>query len=973
LVLKSGTHERREKLAGLFWPDSEESRARRQLRQALWRLRKSIGPDYLHSDRISIGFNPDSNYNLDVDILKQETAWAQATSEVVENISEYSGELLPGFYDEWVLQERSRLASLFDLRMQLLLSRLLEERRWKEVILCSEAWIARGEAPEQAYRALMIAHDHLSDKAGVSSVYQRCVDDLNRELDVLPSEETQSLHERLMREDETLDERPALPRHNLRQPLTTFIGRDRELQKISEYLADASCHLLTLNGPGGIGKTRLALEAARRSIQAFPYGVFFVSLAHTDSEDLLAPTIAEALGLSFFGDEDPRTQLLDFLREKEVLLVLDNLEQIVDGVEFLARILEISPGVKILATTREALNLYGEWRFDVSGMAYPTDIEDQAHDEYSAIRLFLDRARISSPGFSPSERDRYSILRICQLVQGMPLAIELAAVWTQTLTCEEIADAIEINLDMLTTTKHDVPERQRSLRASFNYSWSMLPEEERSVLRRLAVFRGGFRRDAALMVADASLSMLSNLLDKSLLRRSDTGRFEIHPLLGRFIHQELIERDDEQQIVRQSLCEYYAGFFEEHFQKLRSDGQDATLIKVGEEHENIRAALPWFMDHVGVGTLDRVLRVLRVFYDVRGRYEEGERLFRWSAEQLGPAARQTVDLKSEQIPMYARAVASRAWFCHRLHRTGEAISLGNDAVSLAVRLGTQDIEADALDTLGVVALRQGDYQKAKGLFKDSLAIWRELGNHWWQGTELNCLAHAARSLGRLEEASQYADEAISQFKQSGNRWGILSVLSAKGAIARELGELEEAAQCYQESLAMSREIRYQGGIARSSLGLGRVALALGDFNAARQNAHTSLGVYKTIGKMIEISSALTLVGDIHRAQGETHVSEEYFRQALELAIEVGSAPEMLRVMVSLAVLCAKQTKGLLARHLFEYVLGHPALKASDRIHANEFLKGLSSYTKHDGDEPEWDFSGHMGIEEVAEILLDKLA
>jgi len=971
LVLKSGAQERREKLAGLLWPDSEESKARRQLRQALWLLRKSIGPEYFHADRITIGFNPDSQYMLDVDFLKDEHAWAKASSDVIESISDFAGELLPGFYDNWVLRERDRLASLFELRMQLLLNRLLEDHRWQDTILCGEAWIARGEVPEHAYRALMVAHDRLGDTVSVSEAFHRCVDSLRQELDVLPAEETRALYEQLLKDDEAIEIHPILPRHNLRQPLTSFIGRDQELLKIGGCLAEVSCRLLTLSGPGGIGKTRLALEAARRSMHDFAHGTFFVPLAQVSSLDLLTPTIAETLGLSFSGKEEPIEQLLSFLREKKILLVLDNLEQILDGIHFLTQLLEAAPGVKILATTREALNIYGEWRLDVNGMEYPSSTEDDVYEDYSAIQLFLDRARMASPGFMPSKRDILSIVRICQLVGGMPLAIELASAWTQSLTCEEVADAIETNLDMLATTKQDVPERQRSLRASFDYSWGMLPAEERSVLRRLAVLRGGFNRDAARIVGDASLSMLSSLMEKSLLRRNDSGRFEIHPLLWRFIYEELTERTGEQQIAQEMLSSYYVRFLEEHSQHLRKAGHDAALAQVGEEIENIRVALPWLVDQVNLGAIDKVLEVLRVFYDVRGWYEEGERTFGQAVERLGPGLLPVGDPNKEQASVYGRAIASRAWFCHRLHRVDEAIALSHEALELAAKVGMKDVEADALDTLAVIALREGEYEKAIGMFKESLAIWRERGDTWWQGTELNCLAHAARSLGNLQEARTYAEEALTKFKETENSWGILSALSAKGAIARELGDLEEADQCYQESMAMSRVIQYRGGIARSSLGQGRVALSIGDHETALQHAHTSLAAYTTLGKRIEIASVVTLLGDIHLAQGEIRASEERFREALNLASEADSAPEMLRAMLGLAAVRVKEGEGAAAVQFLEYALGHPALKSYDRIQVVELLEDLSSKPEHAGRGPEWEIKGDMEIGEVAQLLLSK--
>jgi predicted ATPase/DNA-binding SARP family transcriptional activator/Tfp pilus assembly protein PilF len=969
LVLNTGARLRREKLAGLLWPDSDDTKARRQLRQALWRLRKSIGDEYILVDKITIGFNPDANYILDVDTINDDAAWSRAKDEVVQNISDYASELLPGFYDEWVGFERERLRAVLELQMQLLLNRLLEDQQWAEALRCGECWIAKGEIPEPAYRAVMIAHHGLGDTSRISEVFQRCMDALREELGVDPSAETRLLYESLIREDKPLETPPPTPRHNLRHPMTSFIGREDELDQIRERLVDPSCRLLSLNGPGGIGKTRLALKVAHELLHDFTHGVFFVPLANLNSDELLPPIIADEIGFASHDGEELRTQLLNYLREKEMLLVIDNLEHLLEEVNFLSEILETSPGIKILTTSRERLNLSGEWNIEISGLPYPKRVEIEKFKGYDAVQLFLNRARMISPSYVPSEEDRRSIIRICQLVEGMPLAIELSSAWTQSLTCNEIADAIKENLDFLTTSIRDVPSRQRSLRASFNHSWDLLSDEEQEILQKLTVFRGGFLRQAAKTVAGASLSTLSSLLDKSLLRIADRGRYEIHPLLMQFIDEEFRKSLKKWQLVKGIHSRYFSTFLVERTGHLRGAKQDDALVQIGTEIENIRPALQWLVREEAVEELGNALDVLRVFYDIRGWYQEGEQVLNKIVECLEDNLPPLDEIDTERVSFLGKALAGQAWFCHRLGHREKATSSLQRCLSIARKFGLMDIEADLVDTQAIIALRQGDYQKAEKLFQESLAIWRELGNCWWQAAELSCLTHVARSQDRLLEAKQFSENALTMFRESGSQWGIAGALNARGTITRELGEYEHAKQCHHEALGISREIGYKYGIARASLGLGQVAAQLGNFDQAKKHCQMSLVTFSELGKRIEIPTVLTVLGNIHADHGEFLEAKKCFRDALEIASDIESSPEILRALVGLAPLLAREGEEKKVIQLLRFVLIQPEIKPSDQMKADRLLNELISKISHEDLPVESESMEDVKLSEIAKRIL----
>ena len=300
---------------------------------------------------------------------------------------------------------------------------------------------------------------------------------------------------------------PRRPRVNLPTPATALVGRAAELAELERLLSDPDCRLLTVSGPGGIGKTRLAIEATARQAAGFADGAAFVALAPVAAPDLIAPAIADALGFSFYGQANPSGQLIDFLQEKSLLLLLDNFEHLVDGADFLVELLQRAPQVKLIVTSRERLNLQGEWVIELQGLPLPRNADGWKNgeqlvgfDDSAAVALFLQTARRSYAGFTLAPADRAAVARICRLVEGMPLGIELAAAWVRVLPLGEIADEIARTLDFLAASARDLPARHRSLRAVFEHSWNLLTDDERIVMRRLSVFRGGFSRAAAAAV-----------------------------------------------------------------------------------------------------------------------------------------------------------------------------------------------------------------------------------------------------------------------------------------------------------------------------------------------------------------------------------------------------------------------------------------------------------------------------------------
>ena len=619
--------------------------------------------------------------------------------------------------------------------------------------------------------------------------------------------------------------------HDFAHTTSPFLGRSGEIEELGVLLDDPSCRLLTLVGPGGIGKTRLAVEVAAQKRAAFPDGIFFVSLAPLNRAGDLLTAIAEATPFRFqHADRSPREQFFAYLGEKQaqrVLLVLDNFEHLLDGVEIVSDMLAATTNLKILVTSREALNLQEEWVRQIAGLAYPQQENGRAIDDYSAVQLFVDRARRIRGDFDLAEDSR-SVVDICRLVEGMPLAIELAVGWLTTLRPADIAQELRRNLDILATRSRNLPERHRTLRSVFSQSWRLMDAGERDAFQKLSVCRGGFTREAAQVVAGASLQTLARLIDQSLVRLNDAGRYEIHELLRQYGAEQLIAADQTEPVQR-AYIDYYLGLLHRLEREIKGQQQLMALDTIATDFENVRHAWQHAVEQRCYRALSQALESLQWFADMRGRYHEVVHMFGSAVESFPPAPTQ------EEITVLRRIQARlvRLIVLGNLRIEGDLRGQIDTCLAAARERQDQAEIGFCLLLLGVITVWEANQAhpnaRAAALFLESAAVYEALGDPFYQA---DALAWAACGPGRNTERALLM-QSLDLRREIGDRNGIAWIMLNLVAVMFEERDYPACERYAREALALMREIGSVKGILEAGFKLLFPIILKGDLEEAR--------------------------------------------------------------------------------------------------------------------------------------------
>jgi len=976
----------RSHLATLFWGEKSQARSRSNLRRVLNNL-TSLLPDCLDLDRHTARFRPTPDHHLDVTLFEAFVERGDPAS-LAAAVALYRGPLLAGLdlpdcpeFETWLVVERERWHQRVTQVLDQLIIHHTQQGEYAQALEFASRLLSLDPWREEAHRRKMLLLARTGQHSAALAQYETCRRILAEELGVEPAAETTALYERIQAAR-------SARYHNLPSQPTPFVGREEELREIHRLLANPECRLLTLVGPGGIGKTRLALQVAAENAPHFLHGVCFVPVTAVPAPGFLLTAIAEALHLSFHGKEEPRRQLLNHLQDKELLLVLDGFEHLLEGAGLLTEMLEHAPDVKLLVTSRERLYLRWEWVFAVDGLPYPEKLDsrywilgigDRCSNlqypisntqslarRWPAVQLFLQVASRVNPRFS-LEDELPHVISICQLVKGMPLAIELAAAWARRLPCETIAQEIARNLDFLHASLQDVPSRHRSVRAAFDHSWRLLTEREQEVFRRFAVFRGGFHQEAAKHVARASPALLAALEEKSLLHRDPSGRYDLHELLRQYAEEKLREVPDEERKVRERHCAYYTAFLCQREAALEDATRSEVLDEISTEIENIHTGWWWAVEQGQIEALDKALNSLFLFYELRSRFQEGEATFECATAGLQRALWERNERAKRVL---TRLLIRQGSFARSLGRPAKGRALLEEGLALARELGDQREIALALNNLGILAAMRGDYAEEKRLFRESLALYRALGDQRRTAMLLNHLAIAERLTGDYAEAKRLSQESLTLCRTIGQRRGMARALQHLAIVAHIQGAHAEAQHFYRESLALFREMGDQWGVALTLGNLGDLAYRRGDYAEARQMLEESLALRREMNDRWGMALALNTLGGVARATGNLQEAKRCFQEALEISLAIQSHAMVIEILVEWARLLAEEGETERAIEVLTFAVHHPATEGWTREIAKKLLtelrlrlpSGAAAKVLERGE-------GRKKVEEVAEQLL----
>jgi predicted ATPase/DNA-binding SARP family transcriptional activator/DNA-binding CsgD family transcriptional regulator len=870
LALASGHRLHRERVIEALWPKLGRRAASNNLRGILHVARKTLDPDpnatarYLSLQEEHIALCSEGNLWVDVERFEEVAQYAHRSREpgaYEAAIGLYAGELLSeDRYEEWAEGRRRQLHDTY-LSLLLGLASAHEERgNYGLAIDALRKVIGEEPANEEAHVGLMRLYAHSGRKAEALRQHELLRESLSRELGVEPSASTRSLREEIaagrFSPDVALHSHPpargeAEPgRSSLPIPRTSFVDRERELTEVKHALATS--RLLTLTGTGGCGKTRLALKAATDLAGIYPDGVWLVELAGLSQPELVPQTVAGALGLR----EQPGQSLVETvaagLREQRALLVIDNCEHLVDAAaRLIDYLIDSCPRLEVLATSRELLGVQGEASFSVPPLPVPTELRTDLGElaRNASVQLFVERACQRLPSFSPTRGNARAVAEVCRRLEGIPLAIELAAARMGTLATEQVAERLEGSLGLLSMGPRTASPRQRTMRAAIGWSHELLSEEEKALFGQLSVFAGGFTLEAVeavcpggIIVEGEVLDLLSGLVDKSLVVTGTTGEGWVRYRLLQPVRQyaqERLEESGEAEAISHRHAAFFLALAERAESQLKGSGQVEWLVRLEEDNDNLRVAIAWLVEEGEVEAAVQFAWALWIFWLMHGHQDEGRR---WIEAALA---------KGENLSAHARAKALwvQASTYYGLASPEQLERICEEAAALFRQVGDKAGLAYTLAGKASTMMQRGDAQRAIALFEEATPLAREAGDKWGMSGGLGHLGSIYLGQGDYEQAARLFEEGLALSREIGNRLAASTALYGLALAAQGQGDYERAAELYAEGLRSSAEAGDKANITYCLEGLAQAAAAQGErehaarlFGAAEASLEAAGGV-----------------------------------------------------------------------------------------------------------------------------------
>lgn len=792
-------------------------------------------------------------------------------------MSLYRGALLPDCQEEWVLPERKTYEQAYLNALETLAAHATADGQSTDAVHWLRLLLATDPYRESACCALMQALSVAGDHAAVTQVYRDLRLVLRRDLNTDPAPKTQALYRNLLAHETrsailpSASPAPAGPPRRLPVPLTDLIGREEEIEEVGGWLG--TNRLVTLVGTGGVGKTRLSLAVAERVIAQFPDGVWFVDLAPLSDSALLAQTLLRTLDLHEESSRTPEETLEQALSSRIMLLVMDNCEHLVEACTSLThRLLSTCSDLRVLATSREALGLTDEYLYRVPSLALPPQGQPNVEKatssllEYEAVRLFVERARQANTSFQLNRSNAGAVVQICQRLDGIPLAIEMATARVKSLSVAHIAARLEDRFHLLTGGSRAALPRQRTLQATIDWSYDLLSEAERALFRRLCVFAGGWSLEAAEAVcagagveAGEVLNVLIHLVEKSLVIFEEPveGRARYHMLESlRQYGVERLAEAGETEALNHRHRDFFLQWVEEVEPHFYGPEQSTWYATVEKEYANLRVALESYQKEEAADRALRLTGALSAFWDVRGYFKEG---------------------LSHQIT----------------------------ALSLAGAVGTK-ARARVLLAAGQLSVRQSDHALARTLIEECLMIRRELGDKHGVVGALNECASVALHLGHHGLVRSHCEESLLISQELGDKRGTIGAFNILGQLSIHEGDHALARSCFEKCLAIQRELRDPRGIAGSLGGLATAAYALGDYAQARAFCEESLEISQQLGDKLAIEHTFFTLGNVACADGDYGRASTWYKECLALRWELRNLFHIVQSLADFANLAGRQ-------------------------------------------------------------------